>query len=263
MPRRRSGFTLIELLVVIAIIAILAAILFPVFAQAREKARSATCLSNLKQLSLGIQMYAQDYDEALPYNYAYEGTISGGGCAQRNPPVLRWWQDFVQPYIKNNQIFLCPSGQIGRVLYTFGRTAPGAVLDPNPLVKDYIANAAASDANRGIVLGTNITGRVGPFTNNGGCGTEVVVLAQVEDVSGTIAIFDGYRSFEIFALCQSGCRNITPAEPATCAATRTWTPWPSHAAARHNDGYNAGYADGHAKFAKNPRCGEFTRTLGD
>lgn len=63
----RSGFTLIELLVVIAIIAILAAILFPVFAQAREKARSASCLSNTKQLGLGLVMYVQDYDETFPY----------------------------------------------------------------------------------------------------------------------------------------------------------------------------------------------------
>jgi len=67
MKRSRNGFTLIELLVVIAIIAILAAILFPVFARAREKARQTSCLSNLKQLSLAILMYAEDYDETLPY----------------------------------------------------------------------------------------------------------------------------------------------------------------------------------------------------
>ena len=64
--QRRHGFTLIELLVVIAIIAVLAAILFPVFAQAREQARQTTCLSNLKQLGTGLTMYAQDYDETLP-----------------------------------------------------------------------------------------------------------------------------------------------------------------------------------------------------
>lgn len=93
--KRRSGFTLIELLVVIAIIAILAAILFPVFAQARAKARAASCLSNTKQLSLGIAMYSQDYDEKLP--------ILGVLAENRG----RWmWQ--IIPYVKNNQIFTDP-----------------------------------------------------------------------------------------------------------------------------------------------------------
>jgi prepilin-type N-terminal cleavage/methylation domain-containing protein/prepilin-type processing-associated H-X9-DG protein len=88
--RRRSGFTLIELLVVIAIIAILAAILFPVFAQAREKARQANCLSNNKQIGLGILMYAQDYDEGLPLgSFILPGMTSAVT-----------WQDLVEPYIK-------------------------------------------------------------------------------------------------------------------------------------------------------------------
>src|SRR5215831_10968978 len=97
---KHRGFTLIELLVVIAIIAILAAILFPVFAQAREKARAAACLSNVKQLSLGIQMYTQDYDEFLPYGYCY--TIPG-------QQYYWWWQDSVRPYVKNEQVYTCPS----------------------------------------------------------------------------------------------------------------------------------------------------------
>src|ERR671931_1568039 len=82
--RKRTGFTLIELLVVIAIIAILAAILFPVFAQAREKARAATCLSNLKQLGLGMMMYAQDHDETYAPYFEFRS------CKEA-PPVGGYW----------------------------------------------------------------------------------------------------------------------------------------------------------------------------
>src|SRR5437588_9800392 len=103
MITRKRGFTLIELLVVIAVIAILAAILFPVFAQAREKARQATCFGNLKQINLAEMMYAQDYDEFVTQLWFY-GTDA-------NDPSLHsvYWHVFLQPYIKNYRIFLCPS----------------------------------------------------------------------------------------------------------------------------------------------------------
>jgi len=107
----KKGFTLIELLVVIAIIAILAAILFPVFAKAREKARQSSCASNLKQIGLAALSYKQDYDETFPLSYyEYDGkgyrVIGGSACAHQG----YWWIDELAPYIKNDQIWICPSG---------------------------------------------------------------------------------------------------------------------------------------------------------
>src|SRR3979409_1025464 len=99
--KRRRGFTLIELLVVIAIIAILAAILFPVFAQAREKARQTSCLSNTKQMMLGVKMYTQDYDETSLWRW-YMPNTNGTG-------TNFCWEEVVLPYIKNQDIFICPS----------------------------------------------------------------------------------------------------------------------------------------------------------
>ncbi|MBB6052570.1 prepilin-type N-terminal cleavage/methylation domain-containing protein [Armatimonas rosea] len=132
---RRNAFTLIELLVVIAIIAILAAILFPVFAQARAKARQVSCLSNLKQVGTGLMMYTQDYDETLPGN----STLGTNGITDArwpapavsahsaglseplgwmqpfnaaNPGTHRIWARDVQPYVKNLQIFHCPETKL-------------------------------------------------------------------------------------------------------------------------------------------------------
>ncbi len=104
MARWRRGFTLIELLVVIAIIAILAAILFPVFSRAREQARKAVCMSNEKQLSMAIMMYIQDWDEAFP------PVRFGAGRPCWDPaPIYVSWRTLVQPYVKNWNVFDCPS----------------------------------------------------------------------------------------------------------------------------------------------------------
>ncbi len=120
----RSAFTLIELLVVIAIIAILAAILFPVFAKAREKGRSASCQSNLKQCCIAMAQYTQDYDETLcPY------TASGGSGSNANP-----WNVLIQPYLKSVQVFKCPSSTNAQsVGYNFPLGSNGRALANVPL----------------------------------------------------------------------------------------------------------------------------------
>jgi prepilin-type N-terminal cleavage/methylation domain-containing protein/prepilin-type processing-associated H-X9-DG protein len=133
---QRDGFTLIELLVVIAIIAILAAILFPVFARARESARRTSCLSNLKQLGLATLMYGQDYDELLPV-----------GPTQGNP-LLNVTQG-LRPYVKNRQIFYCPSIS-GLVPY-------------NPLLAPTDANWAAGNIGYYYWSMDGIHPHTGPF----------------------------------------------------------------------------------------------------
>ena len=131
--RKRSAFTLIELLVVIAIIAILAAILFPVFAQAREKARATSCLSNAKQIAIGLQMYLQDYDERfVPTRQSGDPTDPCGvnGSAINGTQ----WNAIIQPYIKNTQIFQCPSDS----------TTPGAGVSASRK-RSYVLTAGPRD----------------------------------------------------------------------------------------------------------------------
>ena len=190
----KRGFTLIELLVVIAIIAILAAILFPVFARAREKARQTSCLSNVKQIGLGFTMYFQDYDETVP-------------GARLN---IDGWTGMVTPYVKNEQIFTCPSW-----------------------------NGTGAWINRGTLCGGCGTWtRVywGGYTysnmrNAGGCinWNSQEKLAAYDKPAEHALLYDG--------TCPHGTPT-TAGQPA------------HEAVDRHNEGYNVAFLDGHAKFRK-------------
>ena len=136
-PQRKTrGFTLIELLVVIAIIAILAAILFPAFAKARESARRASCSSNLKQIGLALMQYSQEYDERLP-----GGAENGGNYA---------WSYVIQPYVKSTDLFRCPSNtNSGQFMQETNNTIP----------LSYVGNG---DGNNGNV---NDMGGLTPLNN--------------------------------------------------------------------------------------------------
>src|SRR5437660_6792 len=125
----KSGFTLIELLVVIAIIAILAAILFPVFAQAREKARATSCLSNFKQVGLAIEMYKQDYDGHWPLWWnGDQNHLSPPDAGNPAGSIGRFWAGAIDPYTKNNQIRKCPSDPYPTpATYPVGTTINGTV----------------------------------------------------------------------------------------------------------------------------------------
>lgn len=124
--RRKSGFTLIELLVVIAIIAILAAILFPVFAKAREAARKSTCQNNLKECALAIQVYWNDFDSTLPCPFigsggtvSWAGFVTGAGNCVLPPPanaIKKGWAQIVYDYMKNKDIMFCPSDSVDKNL---------------------------------------------------------------------------------------------------------------------------------------------------
>jgi prepilin-type N-terminal cleavage/methylation domain-containing protein/prepilin-type processing-associated H-X9-DG protein len=159
----RKGFTLIELLVVIAIIAILAAILFPVFAKAREKARQTSCLSNEKQIGLAVLQYAQDYDEKLPRYWNLIGPhVPAGYTLSTNYTT---WADCILSYAKNDQMFQCPSQQFtqAQMAYT---TYPFA----------YFYNMNSTD---------------------GGCG--LLALGSAANPSNLIMVADGWGTMDYWA----------------------------------------------------------------
>jgi len=151
--RRYRGFTLIELLVVIAIIAILAALLFPVFASAREKARQAACLSNVKQIGLALHEYVQDWDETLPdamapgRYFVWHAPLWGKTAAQFGDPANRWFlPDKLATYIKSEAIWFCPSVDPDRTIWS--KDPPCNATTP---INTYAANGSTYMWNQATV----------------------------------------------------------------------------------------------------------------
>lgn len=181
---RRAAFTLIELLVVIAIIAILAAILFPVFAQAREKARQTSCLSNMKQVNLSVMMYTQDYDETFPIHglFDFDNQFGGTGGPQG-------WMRKIAPYMKNLQVTWCPSDSGPTVAYDRIQGVPWGPME------SYAANALINV--KGITANDNSASRLlGVFglTTNYGTGPFVQTLAAITRPAETISVGEKYSS---------------------------------------------------------------------
>ncbi|HZP81113.1 MAG TPA: prepilin-type N-terminal cleavage/methylation domain-containing protein [Chthonomonadaceae bacterium] len=251
MKRRNLGFTLIELLVVIAIIAILAAILFPVFAQAREKARAISCLSNVKQINLGFQMYMQDYDENWLYRPGRQNSSDGDGpCAWRyicgdNLPYENWDQ-VVQPYLKNYQIVSCPSvGQDPAIagLNTFG--APNLGIGINMYPND-ITNDWGPGLSSGLVHNCGATGAYAYLCPG-------YALAAVTHPAQTVNIADAGKMWNSdpneIAQYWPQCVGIQHcgASPwiATREAAESGSEWGPED--RHTKTSNVGFLDGHVK----------------
>jgi prepilin-type N-terminal cleavage/methylation domain-containing protein/prepilin-type processing-associated H-X9-DG protein len=210
---KRRGFTLIELLVVIAIIAILAAILFPVFSRAREKARQSTCLNNVKQVAMGMMMYAQDYDEIYPTAFMPDvvGSIA--------------WQTLIYPYTKSMQVTICPS-------HSFDYTA--AWVSPNNLNEFGNPSTVFKVSYQLNIISTwNWTVWADGPGNHYGPGGRA--MSQVQSSASTILFWEGCAP-----------------DGATDSHFWGWNPTPSpcQVRIRHTGGLCVGYADGHAKWVR-------------
>jgi prepilin-type N-terminal cleavage/methylation domain-containing protein/prepilin-type processing-associated H-X9-DG protein len=210
MFRRTSrAFTLIELLVVIAIIAILAAILFPVFAQARDKARSIACMSNMKQLGVAIQMYTQDYDEQIFFRSTTNVDSTRTHMATSGN-ALRWW-NMISPYVKNNQIYRCPSDQP-----RLSVDSSGNLVVP----RSYAASASAESLSL-----ANVDKPV-----------ETIVITEAWSRDATGAAINTEQWLEAF----DGDMAPDPLRPGSMLRY----------ANRHQGGMNCAFFDGHAKWLK-------------
>ncbi|MBC8138487.1 MAG: DUF1559 domain-containing protein [Fibrella sp.] len=243
--RKRSAFTLIELLVVIAIIAILAAILFPVFAQARGKARQAACLSNMKQIGLAFQMYAQDYDESFPGEPAASAT---------DPTNQGSFYDVVWPFVVSNYIggrianaanqfpqgiYICPSNDLVQGLDTGDAPDfPGAV----PILQSY-----------GITLDGSVTPNAYRWHNSYSINDAIVGEADnptaATRVEGT-SLAAWQRPAQEYLLMEAGLKG---AANDTDVDSNDMDKEDNEIFMKHNEGMNIAYIDGHVKWIKDAR----------
>ncbi len=269
--RSRQGFTLIELLVVIAIIAILAAILFPVFAQAREKARTIACASNLKQFSLAILMYVQDNDEDM-MPASQDAWCIGPATAQKNPgAVQRGPQTFLNSYVKNQGVFSCPDDSgIGS---SGGSTNPGYDKTNTAVNTDPVCGAGGCSNMSGVSYG-NAYGHSYKFTKENFsfiplAGTVTTgnyyggIVAKAGDMEGALTPTGSVDSngHPTFTWSGSGTAPPNPMplsdfyQPSNTTLMHDQNPgWagagalPAGQSVWHNLGENFAFADGHVHF---------------
>jgi prepilin-type N-terminal cleavage/methylation domain-containing protein len=231
-PRRTRGFTLIELLVVIAIIAILGAILFPVFSRVREKARATACLSNCKQLGTAVLMYVQDYDEVYPvYGYNPENRMLVSNFDGGFKRTVVAWPSQIQPYIKNWGVFVCPSDTAP----SYSRTNEATAAAP-------LSYACNGDLFRQWDLGAGLIDRG-------------MTIAAVEEPASVYMLADcadgiGWGTW----VSESGTPSVMRSAYARAAAAKRDAdnvPVPDRcydADTRHSGGEYMIYADGHVKW---------------
>jgi len=245
MKRRQNknpqGFTLIELLVVIAIISILAATLFPVFARARENARRASCMSNVKQLSLAVLQYVQDYDESLPLNYLVDASSSfpggrWGGTTSNNvylPQIL-------YPYHKSLQIFHCPSGvDVSSTQPTSGHYGVNEELFHDPSKAPVKLAQITAPANTYAIMDS---------------GTWRIYFNDAKNPRGKTSYTPGIGAVMNKTCAASDLRNDTEINATACN---------DFLSGRHFGGVNVGFADGHVKWLKTEIVhGETAKTSG-
>jgi prepilin-type N-terminal cleavage/methylation domain-containing protein/prepilin-type processing-associated H-X9-DG protein len=266
---RKTGFTLIELLVVIAIIAILAAILFPVFARARENARKTSCLSNMKQIGLGIEQYKQDNDSTYPMAYFYvNGADSSGGYVQ--------WSGSVQPYVKSEQLFVCPSDTSGGIAPTnctkpactaSGQTFQTAGINDVQVPRlSYIANEVLMPRKKTAAIALNCVNEsavenpssvisISEMASNAANlnGTSSLGGSAVKSHRPTSALAEGGATTEYDSENGTGTIYAITASTATDAMDNPASGKPHimyGSYKRHLDGGNYLFADGHAKWFK-------------